>query len=146
SELDLRVSEREVVSVIGPNGAGKTTVFNVITGVYEPSAGDVRFAAQPGSAESIAGRPPQVIARLGVARTFQTLRLFMNMSVLEKGMPATSGGTKAMPWESVLRLPRARREEREARALAEDVLSFFGQRLNTYHWGHAANTLYSAKP
>ena len=58
SELDLRVSEREVVSVIGPNGAGKTTVFNVITGVYEPSAGDVRFSAQSGSAESIAGRPP----------------------------------------------------------------------------------------
>src|SRR5207247_403543 len=77
SELDLRVQEREVVSVIGPNGAGKTTVFNVITGVYEPSAGDVRFAAQPGSAESIAGRSPHVIARLGVARTFQTLRLFM---------------------------------------------------------------------
>jgi ABC-type branched-subunit amino acid transport system ATPase component len=122
SELNLRVSEREVVSVIGPNGAGKTTVFNVITGVYEPSAGDVRFAAQPGPAESIAGRPPQVIARLGVARTFQTLRLFMNMSVLENVMAATYGGTKAMPWESVLRLPRARREEREARALAEDVL------------------------
>src|SRR5215831_3551068 len=78
SELDLRVAEREVVSVIGPNGAGKTTVFNVITGVYEPSAGDVRFAAA-----SIAGRPPYVIARLGIARTFQTLRLFMNMSVLE---------------------------------------------------------------
>ena len=118
SELDLQVGEREVVSVIGPNGAGKTTVFNVITGVYEPSAGDVRFSARPGSAESIAGRPPHAIARLGVARTFQTLRLFMNMSVLENVMTATYGGTKAMPWESVLRLPRARREEREARALA----------------------------
>ena len=118
SELDLQVAEREVVSVIGPNGAGKTTVFNVITGVYEPSAGDVRFAAQPGSAESIAGRPPHAVARLGIARTFQTLRLFMNMSVLENVMAATYGGTRAMPWESVLRLPRARREEREARALA----------------------------
>src|SRR5206468_2750639 len=120
SELDLQIQEREVVSVIGPNGAGKTTVFNVITGVYEPSAGDVRFGAQPGPAQSIAGRPPHVIARLGIARTFQTLRLFMNMSVLENVMAATYGGTKAMPWESVLRLPRARREEREARALAED--------------------------
>ena len=141
SELDLQVGEREVVSVIGPNGAGKTTVFNVITGVYEPSAGDVRFAAQPGSAESIAGRAPHAIARLGVARTFQTLRLFMNMSVLENVMTATYGGTRAMPWESVLRLPRARREEREARALAEDVLSFFGQRLAGYRWDQPAYSL-----
>ncbi|HMI27254.1 MAG TPA: ABC transporter ATP-binding protein [Streptosporangiaceae bacterium] len=141
SELDLQVGEREVVSVIGPNGAGKTTVFNVITGVYEPSAGDVRFSAQPGSAESIAGRPPHAIARLGVARTFQTLRLFMNMSVLENVMTATYGGTKAMPWESVLRLPRARREEREARALAEDALSFFGQRLAGYRWDQPAYSL-----
>ena len=141
SELDLQVGEREVVSVIGPNGAGKTTVFNVITGVYEPSAGDVRFTAQPGAAESIAGRPPHVIARLGIARTFQTLRLFMNMSVLENVMAATYGGTRAMPWESVLRLPRARREEREARALAEEVLSFFGQRLAGYRWDQPAYSL-----
>ena len=136
SELDLQVREREVVSIIGPNGAGKTTVFNVITGVYEPSAGDVRFAAA-----SIAGRPPHVIARLGIARTFQTLRLFMNMSVLENVMAATYGGTRAMPWESVLRLPRARREEREARALAEEVLSFFGQRLAGYRWDQPAYSL-----
>jgi ABC-type branched-subunit amino acid transport system ATPase component len=141
SELDLRVREREVVSVIGPNGAGKTTVFNVITGVYEPSAGDVRFGAQPGPAQSIAGRPPHVIARLGIARTFQTLRLFMNMSVLENVMAATYGGTRAMPWESVLRLPRARREEREARALAEEVLAFFGQRLAGYRWDQPAYSL-----
>jgi branched-chain amino acid transport system ATP-binding protein len=121
SELELRVGEREIVSLIGPNGAGKTTVFNVITGVYEPSSGDVRFAEQ-----SIAGLAPHTIARRGIARTFQSLRLFLNMSVLENVMAATYGHTKAMPWESVLRLPRARREEREVRALAEDVLLFFG--------------------
>ncbi len=136
SRLDLQVRDREVVSVIGPNGAGKTTVFNVITGVYEPSSGDVRFAG-----ESIAGQPPHVVARLGVARTFQTLRLFMNMSVIENVMAATYGRTKAMPWESMLRLPRARREEREVRALAEDVLSFFGQRLAGYRWDQPAYSL-----
>ncbi len=136
SGLDLRVSDREVVSVIGPNGAGKTTVFNVITGVYQPSAGDVRFAGK-----SIAGQPPHVVAGLGVARTFQTLRLFMNMSVIENVMAATYGRTKAMPWESVLRLPRARREEREVRALAEEVLSFFGQRLAGYRWDQPAYSL-----
>ncbi|MBV9448316.1 MAG: ABC transporter ATP-binding protein [Streptosporangiaceae bacterium] len=136
SDLDLRVGEREIVSVIGPNGAGKTTVFNVITGVYEPSGGDVRFGGQ-----SIAGKPPHAIARLGVARTFQSLRLFPNMSVLENVMAATYGATKATPWESVLRLPRARREERQARELAGDVLSFFGQRLAGYRWDQPAYSL-----
>jgi branched-chain amino acid transport system ATP-binding protein len=136
SRLDLRVRDREVVSVIGPNGAGKTTVFNVITGVYEPSSGDVRFGG-----DTIAGQSPHIIARLGVARTFQTLRLFMNMSVIENVLAATYGGTRAMPWESVLRLPRARREEREVRALAEDVLSFFGQRLAGYRWDQPAYSL-----
>jgi ABC-type branched-subunit amino acid transport system ATPase component len=136
TELDLAVADREIVSLIGPNGAGKTSVFNVITGIYQPSSGDVRFAGK-----SIAGQVPHSIARQGIARTFQSLRLFLNMSVLENVMAATYGHTKAMPWESVLRLPRARREEREARALAEDVLSFFGQRLAGYRWDQPAYSL-----
>ena len=136
SELDLRVDDGEIVSLIGPNGAGKTTVFNVITGVYRPSSGDVRFAGR-----SIAGRQPHQIARIGIARTFQSLRLFLNMSVIENVMAATYGGTKATPAESILRLPRARREEREVRALAEDVLSFFGQRLAGYRWDQPAYSL-----
>jgi len=136
SELDLHVNDGEVVSIIGPNGAGKSTIFNVITGVYEPTAGDVRFAGQ-----SIAGQRQHVIARRGIARTFQSLRLFLNMSVIENVMTATYGGTKASPAESILRLPRARREEREVRALAEEVLSFFGQRLAGYRWDQPAYSL-----
>jgi branched-chain amino acid transport system ATP-binding protein len=136
SDLELHVDPGEVVSVIGPNGAGKTTVFNVITGMYRPSSGDVRFAGQ-----SIAGRPPHRITRLGIARTFQSLRLFLNMSVIENVMAATYGRTRATPLESVLRLPRARREEREVRALAEEVLSFFGQRLAGYRWDQPAYSL-----
>ncbi len=136
SELEMTVGEREVVSVIGPNGAGKTTVFNVITGVYKPSAGDVRLGG-----DSIAGRTPHKITRAGIARTFQSLRLFLNMSVIENVMAATYGNTKAMPWESILRLPRARREERETRALAEEVLSFFGNRLAGYRWDQPAYSL-----
>ena len=136
SELDLAVGDGEIVSLIGPNGAGKTTVFNVITGVYKPSFGDIRFVGQ-----SIAGQPQHIIARKGIARTFQSLRLFLNMSVIENVMAATYGHTRAMPWESVLRLPRARREEREARALAEDVLSFYGQRLAGYRWDQPAYSL-----
>jgi len=91
--------------------------------------------------KSIAGLYPHTIARMGIARTFQSLRLFLNMSVMENVMAATYGHTKAMPWESVLRLPRARREEREARALAADVLSFFGQRLAGYRWDQPAYSL-----
>jgi branched-chain amino acid transport system ATP-binding protein len=136
SELDLQIGDREIVSLIGPNGAGKTTVFNVITGVYQPSSGNIQFAGR-----SITGESPHRIARLGIARTFQSLRLFLNMSVLENVMAATYGGTRATPAESILRLPRARREEREVRALAEDVLSFFGQRLAGYRWDQPAYSL-----
>jgi ABC-type branched-subunit amino acid transport system ATPase component len=111
-------------------------VFNVITGVYEPVAGDVVFGGR-----SIARKSPHAITRHGIARTFQSLRLFLNMSVIENVMAATYGHTKAMPWESILRLPRARREEREVRALAEEVLSFFGQRLAGYRWDQPAYSL-----
>ena len=136
SELDLHVDENEIVSVIGPNGAGKSTVFNVISGVYEPTAGDIRLGGA-----SIAGKRPYKITRLGVARTFQSLRLFLNMSVKENVKSATYGGTHATPVESILRLPRARREEREVDALAEEVLSFFGQRLMGYRWDQPAYVL-----
>ncbi len=136
NELDLQVGEREIVSLIGPNGAGKTTVFNVVTGVYQPSSGDVRFGGR-----SIVGQLPHRVARLGIARTFQSLRLFLNMSVIENVMAATYGSTRATPVESVLRLPRARREERQVRALAEDVLSFFGKRLAGYRWDQPAYSL-----
>src|SRR6266550_8442596 len=80
-ELDLHVDEGEIVSVIGPNGAGKTTLFNLITGVYEPTGGDILFAG-----ESITGLDPHKITRRGIARTFQTLRLFLNMTVRENVM------------------------------------------------------------
>ena len=136
SGLDMQVGDGEIVSLIGPNGAGKTTVFNVITGVYQPSSGDVRFLGN-----SIAGLAPHRIARLGIARTFQSLRLFLNMSVLENVMAATHGSTRATPVESVLRLPWATREERRAREQAGEVLSFFGQRLAGYRWDQPAYSL-----
>jgi branched-chain amino acid transport system ATP-binding protein len=136
SELDLAVGQGEIVSVIGPNGAGKTTVFNVITGVYRPTTGAVRFAEK-----SIAGKKPHTITRYGIARTFQTLRVFLNMTVKENVKAATYGHTHASPPESILRLPRARREEREVDALAERVLSFFGQRLMGYRWDQPAYVL-----
>ena len=133
--LDLEVGEREVVSVIGPNGAGKSTVFNVITGIYTPG-GDIRF-----DGESLIGRRPHAITRMGIARTFQSLRLFLNMSVKENVMTATYGITHATPIESMLRLPRARREEQEVNARAEEVLGFFGERLLGYRFNQPAYVL-----
>jgi ABC-type branched-subunit amino acid transport system ATPase component len=131
-ELDLAVDEHEIVSVIGPNGAGKSTVFNVITGIYKPT-GQIRF-----NGRGITGRAPHQITRLGIARTFQSLRLFLNMSVKENVKVATYGTTHATPIESILRLPRARREEREVNERAEEVLGFFGERLLGYRFDQPA--------
>jgi branched-chain amino acid transport system ATP-binding protein len=136
SDLDVVVNEGEIVSVIGPNGAGKTTVFNLITGLYQPDSGQILLGDQ-----DLVGLPPHKISRLGVARTFQTLRLFLNMSVRENLMAVAYGRTKATVFESILRLPRARREERETKALAEETLSFFGQRLVGYRLDQPAYSL-----
>ena len=134
--LDLHVDEGEIVSLIGPNGAGKTTVFNLVTGIYPPDSGEILFDGR-----DVAGLPPHTITKRGIARTFQTLRLFLNMSVLENVMAGAYGHTKATVIESVLRLPRARREERETRRLAEEKLAFFGERLKGYRLDQPAYSL-----
>jgi branched-chain amino acid transport system ATP-binding protein len=136
TKLDIHVDEGEIVSVIGPNGAGKTTLFNVITGVYPPDEGDITLEGK-----SLVGLDPHQVTNRGVARTFQSLRLFLNMSVRENVMASQYGRTKATVFESMLRLPRARREEREIRRRAEEKLSFFGQRLVGYRWDQPAYSL-----
>jgi branched-chain amino acid transport system ATP-binding protein len=134
--LDIHVNEHEIVSVIGPNGAGKTTVFNVITGVFGPGEGDILL-----DGNSLLGLSPHKITQRGVARTFQTLRLFLNMTVKENVMAAQYGHTKATLIEQMLQLPRARREEREMNAFAEEKLGFFGERLMGYRWDQPAYSL-----
>src|SRR4051794_360237 len=141
SDLDVEVKEGEIVSLIGPNGAGKTTVFNLITGIYEPDSGEIRLDGR-----NIAGLQPHKINQLGVARTFQTLRLFLNMTVKENVMAAAYGRTKAGVIRSVLRTPGMRREEREISLLAEKRLAFFGQRLIGYRWNPPAYSLSYANP
>ena len=136
ADLDLEVREGEIVSVIGPNGAGKTTVFNLVTGIYEPDEGEILLEGR-----DITGLPPHRIAQLGIARTFQTLRLFLNMSVKENVMAAAYGHTKAGVLRSVLRTPGMRREEREIERLAEERLAFFGDRLVGYRWRQPAYSL-----
>ena len=136
SDLDLHVDEGEIVSVIGPNGAGKTTLFNLITGVYAPDAGSIDFDGR-----SLLGLEPHVIVGRGIARTFQTLRLFLNMTVKENVMAAEYVHTKAGIVRSVLRTPGMRREEAEIARLAEERLAFFGDRLMGYRWNQPAYSL-----
>src|SRR5437899_13023914 len=135
-DLDLHVDEGEIVSVIGPNGAGKTTLFNLITGIYRPDAGDITLEGQ-----SIVGLQPHVISQRGVSRTFQTLRLFLNMSVKENVMAAAYGHTKAGFFRAMVRTPGMRREERAIEKLAEERLAFFGKRLMGYRWDQPAYSL-----
>jgi branched-chain amino acid transport system ATP-binding protein len=136
SELDLRVDEGEIVSVIGPNGAGKTTLFNLVTGIYEAAEGDILFGG-----ESLVGLQPHQICQRGISRTFQTLRLFLNMSVKENVMAAAYGHTRAGVLRSMVRTPGMRREEKEIARLAEEKLAFFGERLMGYRWDQPAYSL-----
>ena len=123
-DLDLEVWPREIVSVIGPNGAGKTTVFNLITGIYHPSSGDILLASR-----SINGLSPDKVLRSGIARTFQNIRLFNNMTVLENVLVGQHTQLKAKILGSVFRPPGVVREEAEARERAVELLSFFGPEL-----------------
>jgi branched-chain amino acid transport system ATP-binding protein len=136
ADLDLVVKEHEIVSVIGPNGAGKTTLFNLITGIYRPDSGDIQF-----DGNNLVGVAPHKITERGVARTFQTLRLFLNMTVKENVMAAEYGRTKVGVLRSMLRTPGARREEKEIHRVAEEKLSFFGDRLMGYRWDQPAYSL-----
>jgi branched-chain amino acid transport system ATP-binding protein len=135
-DLDLVVNEREIVSVIGPNGAGKTTLFNLVTGLYRPDAGRILL-----DGTDLVGLPAHRITKLGIARTFQTLRLFLNMTVKENVMASQYGRTKVGVLRSILRTPGARREEREIQRRAEEKLAFFGQRLMGYRWDQPAYSL-----
>jgi len=135
-DLEVQVGKNEIVSLIGPNGAGKTTVFNLITGIYKPDSGDILLEGK-----SLVGLAPHRITDRGVARTFQTLRLFLNMTVKENVLAAQYGRTKATLLEQMLQLPRARREERQMQERAADRLAFFGERLMGYRWNQPAYSL-----
>jgi branched-chain amino acid transport system ATP-binding protein len=123
NDVDFAIPEKSIVSLIGPNGAGKTTFFNMLTGVYKPTAGRIVFDGR-----DVTGKPPHAVTELGVGRTFQNIRLFPLMTSLENvlvGMHARlSGGIV----RSILRTPGLKREEREARERARELLRFSGLR------------------
>jgi branched-chain amino acid transport system ATP-binding protein len=119
NDVDFVIPRGSIVSLIGPNGAGKTTFFNIITGVYKPTAGEVYFEDQP-----VAGLPPHKVTQLGMARTFQNIRLFHNMTALENVMVAMHSRIKGGVWRSIFRTPALKREEEGAAQRARELLAF----------------------
>jgi branched-chain amino acid transport system ATP-binding protein len=123
SDVDFSIPRLSIVSIIGPNGAGKTTFFNMLTGLYKPTTGTIAF-----DGKGIASERPDRITALGVARTFQNIRLFATMTALENVMVGEHARLNAGLFGSLLRLPGQRREEREARDKALEMLDYVGLR------------------
>ena len=122
NELDLTVNEGEIVALIGPNGAGKTTFFNCVTGIYKPTEGTVHLYGANGEKHLLNGHKPHLITALGMARTFQNIRLFSDMTVLENVMIGRHCRTKAGIWGALTRNPATRREEQESIDISYSLL------------------------
>jgi len=120
NELTMNVSQGEIYGLIGPNGAGKTTIFNLLTGVYEPTSGDITIAGT-----RVNGLKPYQISRLGVSRTFQNIRLFPSMTVLENVVTACHRHARQNLVDAVFRLPRYFKDEREHSDFALELLKIF---------------------
>jgi branched-chain amino acid transport system ATP-binding protein len=129
NDVDFTIPRGAIVSLIGPNGAGKTTFFNCLTGVYKPTAGDVVFDAHP-----IRGLPPHRVTHLGMARTFQNIRLFHNMTTLENVLVGMHSRIKGGFVSSILRTPGLRHEEAESVRRARELLRFCGLRGNLHEY------------
>ena len=120
-DVSIHVNKGEICALIGPNGAGKTTVFNVVTGVYAATSGDIVF-----NGASILGKKRHLITKLGLARTFQNVRLFGDMTALENVITATDVHKKSGLVGGLFGTPRSRREERESKERAHELLAFLG--------------------
>jgi branched-chain amino acid transport system ATP-binding protein len=123
NEVDFAIPRGTIVSLIGPNGAGKTTFFNMLTGVYKPSGGQILF-----DGEDVTGKPPHAITERGIGRTFQNIRLFGNMTAMENVLVGMHARLRGGIVGSILRTPKVRHEEAEAQKRARELLAFSGLR------------------
>ncbi|GAC1389197.1 MAG: ABC transporter ATP-binding protein [Ktedonobacteraceae bacterium] len=139
-DVNLVVHQNEIVSVIGPNGAGKTTVFNLITGIYRPTSGEILLEDKP-----LMGLNPDQIVKRGIARTFQNIRLFNNMTVLENVLVGQHTQLKAGLLGSLFRPPNVVHEEAEARKRAIELLGFFGTSLVERQEEYVINLSYAER-
>lgn len=134
-DVSFEIREGEILGLIGPNGAGKTTCFNVMTGVYRPTSGEVRFDNTP-----LTRMKRHRITKLGLARTFQNIRLFKSMTVLENVMVGTDAHSKVGFWDALLRTPRHRRTEAASLERAKELLDLVG--IKARHDELASNLSY----
>jgi len=139
-DVNLQINKGEIISVIGPNGAGKTTVFNLITGIYHPTAGDIRLQGR-----SLVGLSPDRVLVRGIARTFQNIRLFNNMTVMENVLVGLHTQLKANVLGSLFHVPGVVREEKAARERAVELLGFFGPALVERQEEYAINLSYAER-
>ena len=139
-DVDLVIKPKEIISVIGPNGAGKTTVFNLITGIYRPTSGDVRLDGR-----SLLGLNPDQVVKRGITRTFQNIRLFNNMTVMENVLVGQHTQLKANLFGLLFHTPEVVHEEAEARQRAVELLSFFGPELVARQEEYVLNLSYAEK-
>lgn len=139
-ELSFKVEEKEIVAIIGPNGSGKTTLFNLIVHLYESTSGSIRLGTP---SVELTRLPTYQINRRGVARTFQTLRLFPNLSVVENVLVGMTGRLHGGLLAAVLQLPGIRKQEKEAEDEAMEILSMFGMRLISMYNEPAATLSYA---
>src|ERR671914_458643 len=123
NDIDFTIPDSSIVSLIGPNGAGKTTFFNMLTGVYKPTAGAIVF-----DGTDVTNKPPHAITNLGIGRTFQNIRLFQHMTALENVLVGMHGRLRGGIFGSILGLPRVRKEECRAHERARELLAFSGLR------------------
>src|SRR5438876_4464847 len=138
--VDLQIAPGEIISIIGPNGAGKTTVFNLITGIYRPTTGDIRLAGK-----SLANLSPDLVLRRGIARTFRNIRLFNNMTVMENVLVCQHSQLKANVLGSLFHTPGVVHEEAEARRRALELLGFFGTALVERQEEYVINLSYAER-
>jgi branched-chain amino acid transport system ATP-binding protein len=139
-DVNLQIWPGEIISIIGPNGAGKTTVFNLITGIYRASVGDIRL-----DGASLVGLTPDRVLRRGISRTFQNIRLFNNMTVMEIVLVGQHSQLSASILGSLFRPPRVHNEEANARARAIELLGFFGNELIERQEEYVINLSYAQK-